>query len=89
MQRYQTVCRHCGLASPWQEDRQKCLDAGSLHLRQVHGRSEAQDLAGFELRQERQCHYCLEPWVDSCTKCSRDFCRVHEGDIHGLCGGCI
>ena len=43
----------------------------------------------YQLDRQRQCDSCLEPYVDDCTKCRRDFCHFHTGDIDGLCGGCI
>ena len=43
----------------------------------------------YQMGRERQCDYCLEPFLDDCTKCREDFCRLHAGDIDGLCGGCI
>jgi hypothetical protein len=38
---------------------------------------------------QRQCDWCLEEFVDSCTKCEKDFCRLHSGVIDGLCSCCI
>ena len=89
MRRYQAVCRHCGRATPWQGDRQGCLEGVWLHLKQEHGLDGAQNAAAYELQEEHQCDYCLEEFLDTCTKCHRDFCRFHAGDIDGLCGGCI
>jgi len=89
MRRYQAVCRHCGMATPWQGDRQGCLGRVIQHLEHEHGLAGARDLADYELKAERQCDYCLEAFLDSCTKCNRDFCHLHAGDIDGLCGGCI
>jgi hypothetical protein len=88
MWRYQALCRHCGLASPWQGNQEDCLKGMGQHLEQEHGLPLG-DAAAYELRQQRQCDYCLEEFIDSCTKCGREFCRVHAGDIDGLCGGCI
>jgi hypothetical protein len=31
--------------------------------------------------------YCLEPYLDHCTKWSRNFCSFHAGDLDGLGGG--
>ena len=90
MWRYQAVCRHCGLASPWQGDGEVCRHGMLRHLKQKHDLAPGQEAgADYELREQWQCDYCLEPYLDSCTKCDRDFCRFHAGDIDGLCGGCI
>ncbi|RJR43636.1 MAG: hypothetical protein C4567_05360 [Deltaproteobacteria bacterium] len=89
MQRYQAVCRHCGQATLWQGNREICRDEILHHLHQDHGLDPEQAAAAYELREQRQCDYCLEAFIDSCTKCSRDFCAFHQGDIDGLCGGCI
>jgi hypothetical protein len=59
------------------------------HCRQAHALNQTQEGRDYELAQERQCDYCLEPYLDDCTKCRRDFCHLHAGDIDGLCGGCI
>ena len=88
MRRYQAVCRHCGLASPWQRDGEGCRESMLLHLKEEHGLDPGA-AADYELREQRQCDYCLEEYLDHCTKCDRDFCRFHQGDIDGLCGGCI
>ncbi len=61
----------------------------SGHLRDCHGISEPQEAADYQSVAARQCDYCLEPYLDDCTKCRHDFCRFHAGDIDGLCGGCI
>jgi hypothetical protein len=89
MWRYQAVCRHCGFLSPWQGDSEGCRGDMLLHLGQEHNQAAAREQADYEINGQRQCDYCLEAFIDSCTKCSRDFCTLHEGDIHGLCGGCI
>ena len=52
-------------------------------------RVQAREAADYRLAAERQCDYCLEPYLDDCTKCRHDFCAWHAGDIDGLCGGCI
>jgi hypothetical protein len=59
------------------------------HLHQEHQVSEPREGTDYHLHRQRQCDYCLEEYVDTCTKCAHDFCRLHEGFIHGLCGGCI
>jgi len=58
------------------------------HLREAHGLAAPRE-GDFQLARERQCDYCLESSLDQCTKCTRDFCALHAGDIDGLCGGCI
>ena len=89
MWRYQAVCRHCGLASPWQGDREGCEAEMRLHLKEKHNAAPGAAGADYEIDGQRQCDYCLEPYVDHCTKCDRDFCHLHAGDIDGLCVGCI
>ena len=88
MWRYQALCGHCGLASVWQGHREECLQGLLQHLEQEH-QNAGGDAAAYELREQRQCDYCLGEFIDSCTKCGRDFCHLHAGDIDGLCGGCI
>lgn len=88
MWRYQAVCRHCGFTSLWQGNREGCREEILLHLNAEHDPAPGA-AAAYELREERQCDYCLEAYLDHCTKCDRDFCRFHAGDIDGLCGGCI
>jgi hypothetical protein len=58
-------------------------------LEEAHGLSEVRESAHYRLVAERQCDYCLEPYLDDCTRCDHDFCALHAGDIDGLCGGCI
>lgn len=65
-----------------------CREDILLHLKEAHNPAP-EAAAAYELREERQCDYCLEVYLDHCTKCDRDFCRFHAGDIDGLCGGCI
>ena len=77
------------MATPWQGDRQGCLGDVWRHLKQEHDLAAAREGADYELREARQCDYCLEEYLDHCTKCGRDFCDLHAGDIDGLCGGCI
>ena len=90
MQRYQAVCRQCGEATLWQWNQEICRHGMLLHLQQDHGLAPGpMAAAAYELQEQRQCDYCLEACIDSCTKCSRDFCTFHQGDIDGLCGGCI
>ena len=54
-----------------------------------HNRDQARHPEDYRVERERQCDFCLEPYVDDCTKCGQDFCDLHAGDIDGLCGGCI
>ena len=89
MWRYQAVCGQCGLASVWQGSRDKCREEMLRHLQERHHPAEGEAAADYEVQEQRQCDYCLEAYVDHCTKCDRDFCRLHAGDIDGLCGGCI
>ena len=89
MWRYQAVCRHCGLASPWQGQEEICRQGMLRHLDEEHNLPGGTSAVDYELKEQRQCDYCLEEYLDHCTKCDRDFCRFHAGDIDGLCGGCI
>ncbi len=89
MWRYQALCRHCGLASMWQGNREICQEGMLLHLGQEHNLATAREPSDYGISRQRQCDYCLEEFIDSCTKCGRDFCHLHAGDIDGLCGGCI
>ena len=89
MWRYQAVCRHCGFRSLWQGDPQTSRESILRHLGQEHKLAKAREPSDYEISGQRQCDYCLEAFVDSCTKCGREFCRFHAGDIDGLCGGCI
>jgi hypothetical protein len=90
MRRYQAVCGHCGLATFWQGDGEMCRKDMLLHLKREHRLAPGQAAdSHYKLREQRQCDYCLEEYLDHCTKCNRDFCRFHAGDIDGLCGGCI
>jgi hypothetical protein len=54
-----------------------------------HSLGEDREPPEYQLVAERQCDYCLEPYLDDCTRCGHDFCQAHAGDIDGLCGGCI
>ena len=89
MRRYQAVCRHCGFLSVWQGEAETCREVVLRHLEQEHHLTAGRESSDYELSGQRQCDYCLEEFIDSCTKCGRDFCRFHAGDIDGLCGGCI
>lgn len=89
MRRYQAVCRQCGFLSPWQGGKEKCRQEMLRHLEQEHQLAAAREPSDYELSGQQQCDYCLEEFIDSCTKCGRDFCHFHAGDIDGLCGGCI
>jgi len=59
------------------------------HLKDSHHRDQPRYPDDYRVERERQCDFCLEPYVDDCTKCGQDFCALHAGDIDGLCGGCI
>jgi hypothetical protein len=59
------------------------------HLKNNHDCEKPRHPDDYEVKRERQCDFCLEPYVDDCTKCGQDFCNLHTGDIDGLCGGCI
>jgi hypothetical protein len=59
------------------------------HLRDRHNLEKPLPPNQYRLEREHQCDFCLEPYVDNCTKCGQDFCNLHAGDIDGLCGGCI
>ncbi len=89
MWRRRATCNHCATASAWNRDPEKSERQIRRHLREVHGIEEAQEAVDFQVARERQCDYCLGAYLDDCTKCRRDFCQLHAGDIDGLCGGCI
>jgi hypothetical protein len=89
MWRHRATCSHCGLGSNWNQDREVSEQEIFAHLKEHHNLGEPLEAVDYALEQERQCDFCLEPFVDHCTKCRRDFCRLHAGDIDGLCGGCI
>jgi hypothetical protein len=89
MWRHRACCSHCDSASRWERDREKSLREIISHLGEIHKVADPWEALDYRVIQERQCDYCLGSYVDHCTKCDRDFCRRHEGDIDGLCGGCI
>ena len=89
MWRHRTTCSYCGLRSRWNRDREVSEAEIFSHLKASHNRENARHPDDYRLERERQCDSCLEPYVDDCTKCRQDFCRLHAGDIDGLCGGCI
>jgi len=89
MRRYQAACRHCSFMSLWEGNRGFCLEEISRHLEMEHEITGVPNAEDYKLREQRQCDYCLETYLDHCTKCNRDFCHLHAGDIDGLCGGCI
>jgi hypothetical protein len=92
MWRQQALCGHCDLATPWNRDREQSEGQIHRHVRERHGIAAPQPNGDYRLIRERQCDYCLEPYLDDCTKCGRDYCRLHCGSvdgIHGYCGGCI
>ncbi len=89
MWRQQAVCNHCGRSSAWRRDREESRQEIIRHLQESPALGAPQEPADYQVMAARQCDYCLEPYLDHCTKCSRDFCTFHAGDIDGLCGGCI
>jgi hypothetical protein len=89
MRRHRAICNHCGRVTSWQRDREPAQAGMRAHLLEAHNLAEPMEPRDFEVFEERQCDYCLGPYLDHCTKCARDFCRLHAGDIDGLCGGCI
>ena len=89
MWRHRATCSHCGLRSRWNRDRELSEAEILAHLKASHYRDQARHPDDYRVERERQCDFCLEPYVDDCTKCGQDFCALHAGDIDGLCGGCI
>lgn len=89
MIRHRAACKHCAFASDWNRDRERSQRQVKVHLAQAHDIASPADGADYSIAAERQCDYCQGPYLDDCTKCRRDFCHLHAGDIDGLCGGCI
>ncbi len=89
MWRHRATCRHCGLGSNWNQDREVSAQEICAYLKEHHNLGEPLEAVDYHLEGQRQCDSCLEPYVDDCTKCRRDFCGFHAGDIDGLCGDCI
>jgi hypothetical protein len=89
MWRHQAICNHCARATPWQRDRRAGAEEMQAHLKGAHGLADPEEPLDYQISRQRQCDYCLGPYLDYCTKCTRDFCQLHAGDIDGLCGGCI
>ena len=89
MWRHHASCNHCSLTSHWCRDREESRQEILRHLQESHKIAAPAEAQDYRISQERQCDTCLEPYLDHCTKCNGDFCRLHEGDIDGLCGGCI
>ncbi|MFA5110682.1 MAG: hypothetical protein WC443_04685 [Desulfobaccales bacterium] len=89
MWRHRAGCKHCGLASAWNGNRQVSEAEILTHLKDHHQIGAPVEAVDYRLEAQLQCDSCLESSVDQCTKCGRDFCRLHTGDIDGLCGGCI
>ena len=89
MWRQRAGCRHCGLETAWNRDREVSEAEIFTHLREHHQIREPVEAVDYRLEPQRQCDSCLEPRIDTCTKCGQDFCHFHTGDIDGLCGGCI
>ncbi|MFZ5447975.1 MAG: hypothetical protein ACOZFS_04990 [Thermodesulfobacteriota bacterium] len=89
MWRHRATCGHCGWKSRWNRDREVSEAEICAHLKDSHKIATPLDPDDYLMERERQCDFCLEPYVDDCTKCRQDFCNFHAGDIDGLCGGCI
>lgn len=89
MWRQRATCALCSTVSSWNRDPEKSARQIRRHLLEVHGIEDPRPAADYQVVQERQCDYCLGSYMDDCTKCRRDFCKLHAGDIDGLCGGCI
>jgi hypothetical protein len=89
MMRYQAICSRCAAVSQWNQDRRESLREIRAHLEGEHQVEEAREDDDFRIVAQNQCHYCLEEFLDRCTKCEKDYCQVHEGFIHGYCGNCI
>jgi hypothetical protein len=89
MWRHLATCRHCLQESNWNQNREVSEQEIFLHLKHTHNVTKPRLLLDYKLDCQRQCDSCLEPYLDDCTKCRQDFCRLHAGDIDGLCGGCI
>ncbi len=92
MWRHRTACGHCEAVTAWNRDREAGAEEMRRHLDQAHGIDKPQLEVDYHWTAERQCDYCLEPSIDDCTKCGRDYCRLHCGSvdgIHGYCGCCL
>ena len=89
MWRHQAICSHCGQRSRWNRDQEVSEAEILAHLKVSHQCETPRLLEDYRVERERQCDFCLEAYVDDCTKCGQDFCNLHAGDIDGLCGGCI
>ncbi len=89
MWRHRATCKHCGQGSNWNKDREVSEQEIFIHLKTTHNITAPLHSDDYRLDRQRQCDSCLEPYVDRCTKCEKDFCSLHTGDIDGLCGGCI
>jgi hypothetical protein len=89
MWRHRATCSHCGLGASWNRDREVSEQEILAHLKDMHDVAAPLVQDDYRLEQERQCDFCLSPYLDDCTKCRHDFCHLHAGDIDGLCCGCI
>lgn len=89
MWRHRATCTHCGQETNWNKAREVSQQEILLHLQEAHKRANPLHPDDYLMDSQRQCDSCLEPYLDDCTKCRRDFCGLHAGDIDGLCGGCI
>ena len=89
MWRHRATCTHCGQGTGWNEAREVSEQEIFSHLHDTHNIVQPLHPDDYQVDRLRQCDYCLEPYLDDCTKCGQDFCHLHAGDIDGLCGGCI
>ncbi len=89
MWRHRVGCKHCALETAWNRDPAVSAEEIIIHLKEHHQIGEPVEAVDYQFKLQRQCDSCLEPSVDTCTKCGQDFCSFHTGDIDGLCGGCI
>jgi hypothetical protein len=89
MWRHRATCSHCGKRSRWNRDGEVSEAEILGHLKGSHHCDTPGTPGDYRVERERQCDFCLEAYLDDCTKCGQDFCNLHAGDIDGLCGGCI
>jgi len=89
MRRHGATCSHCGLRSRWNRELGASEAEILAHLQESHNLETPLPPEAERMERERQCDFCLEPYVDDCIKCGQDFCNLDVGDIDGLCGGCI
>ena len=89
MWRHRATCSYCSLGSRWNRDREVSEQEIFKHLKAKHNVASASAGDDYRVERQRQCDFCLEAYLDDCTKCGQDFCNLHSGDIDGPCGGCI